>query len=190
VTNASRCRFDLPVLKWSARVAPVALSLGCALVVTACGTPSVVTPGGPSTNQAGSACSPQPCGSDAGLTVYVTGLVHVPTAPGLVEATFIVANHDTVAHDLSGAEDTYSLQPAGDAAIKDNDASSLGVLADGSPCQNDQASLPPGAQSPTLHTCFVMSEAQVADSFKFIWSIDTADVSAGGTIDLSGMGMQ
>src|SRR5581483_6864807 len=109
--------------------------------------------------------------------------------PAWSRPPFIVANHDTVAHDLSGAEDTYSLQPGGDAAIKDNDASSLGVLADGSPCQNDQASLPPGAQSPTLHTCFVMSEAQVTDSFKFIWSIDTADVSAGGTIDLSGMGM-
>jgi hypothetical protein len=122
--------------------------------------------------------------------VHVTGLVHVPTSPGLVEATFTVANNRPDGIVLSGAEDTYSLQPGSDPAITDNDASSLGVLADGSACQDDQANLPPGTHSPTLHTCFVMTDAQVADSFKFIWSIENADITAGGTIDLSGMPMQ
>jgi hypothetical protein len=190
VATANRRRFNPPVMKWSARTAPMVLSLGCLLATTACGSPRVTTPSASSPNQPASSCSPQPCGSSGGLTVYVTGLIHVPTAPGLVEATFTVANHDTVAHDLSGALDTYSLQAGDQAAVTDNDASSLGVLADGSACQDDQASLPPGADSPTLHTCFVMTGAQIADSLKFIWSISSADMSAGGTIDLSGLSMQ
>ncbi len=139
---------------------------------------------------AGDSCSPHPCGSNGGLAIHVTGLVHVPTAPGLVEATFTVTNNDTQGHDLNGALDTYQLQPGNEPAITDLDASSLGYLADGSACQSDQASLPPGTTSPTLHTCFTLTDSQIAEPLKFIWTITNDGYSSAGTIDLAGLPMQ
>ena len=161
-----------------------------------------------STNQPSSSCSPQPCGTSGGLTIYVTGIIHVPTpteapcnpaqqvcagpspTPDLVEMTFTVTNNDTSAHDLSGSLDLYGLQPGNGATVNDNDVSSLGVLPDGSACRGDDASLQPGAHSPTLHTCFLMTAAQGTGPFKLIWSIDTGNAPAGGTIDLSGLTIQ
>ena len=35
-----------------------------------------------------------------------------------------------------------------------------------------------------------MTDAQLTKPFKFIWSIDTGNAPAGGTIDLSGVSMQ
>ena len=168
------------------RIAFAAFVLALAGCGSAAGSNSATT----TSPAVGKSCSPQPCGSNGGLDVHVTGLVHVPTAPGLVEATFTVTNNDTKAHELNGALDTYELQPGNESAITDLDASSLGYLADGSACQSDQASLPPGTTSPTLHTCFTLTDAQLAEPLKFLWSITNDSYSSTGTIDLAGMRMQ
>jgi len=164
----------------------------------------------PTAAPSSSACSPQPCGTSGGVTLAVTGIKHIPASPvstapcdpsaqicagpsptpDLVEVMFTVTNNGTTALDVSGSLDLYGLQPGNGATVNDNDVSSTGTLPDGTACRGDDASLQPGAHSPTLHTCFLMTDAQVAGPFKFIWSIDTGGPPAGGTIDLSGMTIQ
>ena len=197
-------------MSWSGRAALFPL-LGISLLLAACPGPAVA-PTGTATNATGTpgsaSCSPQPCGTSGGLALYVTGLIHVSTqtfapcdpaqqvcpdaspTPDLVEVTFTVTNNDSAAHELSGSLDLYKLQPGNGASITDNDVSSLGVLPDGTPCRGDDSSLQPGTHSPTLHTCFLLNDAQLAGPFKFIWEIDTGNAPAGGTIDLSGLTIQ
>jgi hypothetical protein len=140
----------------------------------------------PTTAPSSSGCTPQPCDTSGGLTLSVTGLTNVAAGtagnPNVVEVQFTVTNNDTKVHLLSGAIDNYGVQPANEATIQDDDVDAL-TLADGSSCRADDADLQPGAHSPVLHTCVNLTDAQLSEPLKFIWSID----SAGGTIDLTNM---
>lgn len=131
-------------------------------------------------------CAPQPCSTSGGLTVSVTKLTDVYPAeadhPNIIEVEFTVTNNDVAEHNLSGALDYYGVQPGNEATIPDDDVDPPNPP-DGTSCRADDADLQPGAHSPVLHTCVNLTDSQMADPLKFIWSIDNSR----GVIDLTNM---
>lgn len=145
-----------------------------------------------------SSCSPQPCGTDGGVTLAVTGLNGFPPTVDpacdptqcppdtLVEMTFTVVNGSN--QDLLVSDSLYKLQPGSGQSIDNETISGYGgYLPDGHTCSDNAADLQPGAHSDPLVACFPLTSAQLAEPLKLIWGYGLGAITVGGTIPLSSL---
>lgn len=142
----------------------------------------------PSSN---SACTPQPCSSNDGVTVYVTSLKHdivnYPPDPPVYQLAinFTVTNDST--SDVSVANGYFVVQPGnGQVVIPPLDGI---ILPDGSSCL-PLADLPAGAHSDPQCVPVNLTTTQAAEPLKLIWRLTTSTGVASGSIDLSGVPIQ
>lgn len=138
----------------------------------------------------GGSCSPQPCGTNNGVSVSVRSLDSFVPNPGgptpWIEVTFTVTNHTSSPFVL--AEDSFGLQPGNGSTVPDHSPNGFQpVLSDGSTCDPGYTDLQPRATSSPLHACVPLTAAQSAGPLKFIWAISTQGPVAQGAIDLSSM---
>jgi len=135
-------------------------------------------------------CSPAPCGTSGGVTLYVDRLGLDRGATGDPTDTIVVyfhlSNSSPTEQQFGGSLDSYQIESGGVASAVgggEND----GLLPDGSPCNDDDATLPPGASSQTLHACIQVSPEHESEPLTLVWSGLANPGGIGGSIDISGL---
>lgn len=140
-------------------------------------------------SSSGGTCSPQPCGSAEGVSMAVSSLTNIypasdnsPDSLNLVELQFVVSNNSS--SSLVIADEGLQIQAGSGQAVMESNPE--GDLPSGASCTYE-ADVPSGAHSDTLTTCFQLTNAQLSQPLKLLWSLDTDQLPSrpSGTIDLS-----